>query len=511
MIVNREPGYGRLAIAVAAVATAVLATTGLAVSAARAVNLRVTGDSRIYTVAGPNGCAPSPRSDRSVGGYSADGTVATSALLDAPHAPTPLRNGGFLIADSANNVVRERTPDGRVVTVAGVPSPTEQTGRGATAVPRAPVSPSDGDGGPALDAHLLDPRSVAVLPDGGFLIAEAGGNRIRRVATDGTITTVAGNGTYGFAGDGGPATDAKLASPVGVAVRPGGGFLVVDAGNKRVRAVDAGGTISTVAGGGERAGIEADQYPALEASFKLIGGLLVLGPDEFVLSDQDAGIVWRVDQAGNLSRIAGSPDGRDQDNVAASDAFLSFPTSLARADDGTLLVSESGRSAVRQISSQSGWLTTLVGDLIFPSSSSSGDGYRAARAHFAGGAGEVAITSDGGLLISDPAAARIRFVAPAGTRRLAVALTPRASNTRLRYAATRRAQTSIRIVRGETTVKRIRAARPAGVSRVALPKRLRRERYRVLLTARTRAGQIATACALWVPGRARTDAENAVP
>ena len=107
-----------------------------------------------------------------------------------------------------------------------------------------------GDGGPAAAATLNTPTGVAVLPDGGYLIADAGNGRVRRVFPNGTINTVAGTGNFGFSGDGGPATAADLKAPLGVAVMPDGSFLIADAGQARVRRVSPAGVITTVAGTG---------------------------------------------------------------------------------------------------------------------------------------------------------------------------------------------------------------------------------------------------------------------
>src|SRR5262249_10573732 len=97
-----------------------------------------------------------------------------------------------------------------------------------------------GDGGPATFAELDGVNDMVETPDGGLLIADMGNNRVRRVSPDGTITTVAGNGEggWGVAGEGGPATRARLNGPAGLALNPGGGFLVADAGNNRVHLVD---------------------------------------------------------------------------------------------------------------------------------------------------------------------------------------------------------------------------------------------------------------------------------
>ena len=138
-------------------------------------------------------------------------------------AVTP--DGGFLIADDVNRRVRRVSPTGIITTVAG-------TG----------VQGSSGDGGAATAAQLNVPTGVATTPDGGFLIADEFGNRVRWVSPTGVITTVAGTGTLAFTtnGDGGPATAANLTFPFGVAVTPNGGFVFSEEGNGAIRFVDAG-------------------------------------------------------------------------------------------------------------------------------------------------------------------------------------------------------------------------------------------------------------------------------
>jgi glucose/arabinose dehydrogenase len=150
---------------------------------------------------------------------------------------------------------------------AGVAFPQEAsaaTGTISTIAGSDPFGDFKGDGGPATAAALNEPLGVAVMPDGGYLIADAGNDRVRRVFPDGTIKTVAGSGNYGSSGDGGPATAASLQDPLGVAALPDGGFLIADAGAGRVRRVSATGTITTVAGNGTR-GFSGDGGPATAA------------------------------------------------------------------------------------------------------------------------------------------------------------------------------------------------------------------------------------------------------
>jgi hypothetical protein len=159
-------------------------------------------------------------------GSAGDDGPATDAQLNDPFGVAVTSDGGFLIGDLVNNVVRKVSADGVITRVAGT------TG----------TSGSAGDDGPATDTQLNGPVGVAVTADGGFLIADQNNAVVRKVSADGVITRVAGTtGTSGSAGDDGPATDAQLNGPVGVAATADGGFLVDDFANNRVRKVSAGG------------------------------------------------------------------------------------------------------------------------------------------------------------------------------------------------------------------------------------------------------------------------------
>lgn len=174
----------RAAVAVAAVALA------LPAGAAAATGV-------IHTVAG------------STPGFGGDGGPATAAQLAGPQDVLELRDGSVLIADTGNHRVRRVAPDGTITTFAGT---------GAAA--------SGGDGGPATDAQLR-PIALAQAADGAILVVDSLGHRIRRIA-QGVITTVAGTGTPGFSGDGGPADAAQLDVPLGVAATADGGFVISD-------------------------------------------------------------------------------------------------------------------------------------------------------------------------------------------------------------------------------------------------------------------------------------------
>ena len=131
-----------------------------------------------------------------------------------------------------------------------------------------------GDGGPATSASLFEPFGLAVDGSGDLFIADNSNYRIRQVSAGGIIATVAGNGNFGFSGDGGPATAASLNQPNGVAVNASGNLIFADSGNNRVRMVSASGIITTVAGDGSRC-LSGDGGPATSASFRGPSGVAV--------------------------------------------------------------------------------------------------------------------------------------------------------------------------------------------------------------------------------------------
>jgi hypothetical protein len=153
-------------------------------------------------------------------GNSGDNGLATEAELNTPFGVAVTADGGFLIADGGNSLVREVSSAGVITRVAG-------TG----------TAGNSGDDGVATDAELGGPVGVAVTADGGFLIADTNDSVVREVSSAGVITRVAGTGTAGNSGDDGLATDAELGGPVGVAVTADGGFLIADTDNSVVRKV----------------------------------------------------------------------------------------------------------------------------------------------------------------------------------------------------------------------------------------------------------------------------------
>src|SRR5215472_1032278 len=211
-------------------------------------------------------CAQFPTSIRTVaGGGSFDNIVATSSPL-APVGVAMDASGNLFICDIVNHRVRKVDASGTITTVAG-------NGTGAFS----------GDGGPATSASLNQPTGIAVDGAGNLFIADLGNNRVRKVATNGIITTVAGTGTGAFSGDGGPATSAGMV-PEDVTVDSAGNLFIVDFGNKRARKVATNGTVTTVAGNGTNTS-SGDGGPATSAGIPGPFAIALIGSGGFLIAD----------------------------------------------------------------------------------------------------------------------------------------------------------------------------------------------------------------------------------
>ncbi len=212
-------------------------------------------------------------------GFSGDGDPATSASLRDPFGVALDGAGNLFIADRFNQRIRRvDAATGIITTVAG----DGPTGIGAGGF--------SGDGGPATSASLNSPFGVAVDGAGNLFIADTLNNRIRKVDTSGIITTVAGNGSFGFSGDGGPATSASLHEPFGVALDGSGNLFIADRFNQRIRRVDAAtGIITTVAGDGPTGigagGFSGDGGPATSASLSFPFGVALDGSGNLFIAD----------------------------------------------------------------------------------------------------------------------------------------------------------------------------------------------------------------------------------
>jgi hypothetical protein len=183
-------------------------------------------------------------------GYAGDGGPAREARLGTPYGVLPDEAGGFYVSDADFHVVRYVNPEGIIDTVAGTGAPGYS-----------------GDGGAAREAELASPARLRIGPDGALYFVETRNHVVRRLAPDGTIGTFAGTGQRGYAGDGGPATEADLNTPYDIRFAPNGDAYVADTANNVIRRIDRDGVISTVAGTGEAA-FGGDRGDAREARLR---------------------------------------------------------------------------------------------------------------------------------------------------------------------------------------------------------------------------------------------------
>ena len=186
---------------------------------------------------------------------------------------------------------------------------------------------------------------------GNLFIADFSNNRIRKMTPEGTITTVAGSGTYGYSGNTGPATSMELASPEGVVVDGAGNLYIADANNFRVRKVMPGGTLTTVAGIGA-AGYSGDGGPATSAQLYWPYDVAVDGAGNLYIADQENNLIRKVTPAGTITTIAGNYNaGPDYggDGGAASNAFLSYPWGVAMDGVGNLYIADTLNQRIRKV------------------------------------------------------------------------------------------------------------------------------------------------------------------
>ncbi len=329
-------------------------------------------------------------------GFSGDGGIAGKALLDNPLGLAVDSGGNVLFADSQNERIRKISVSGIITTVAGG-GPTEVSG----------------DGGQATAAFLVVPSAVAFDSNGNLYLADSGSQRIRRVAPSGIITTIAGNWKQGivnttFVGDGGPATQAQLDGPYGIAVDGRGNLIVPDSGHAILRQVSLNSDIMTIAGNGTP-GYTGDGGPATKAQLNLPIGAAVDSAGDIFVADYANNVVRKVFPDGTITTIAGSVMGFFGDNGSALNAGLSRPTGVATDASGNLYIADTMNNRVRMVS-KTGIITTVAGN----GSSVFSDNGPATQTQLNGPRGLV-LDGAGNLYIADAGNARIRKVSADGT------------------------------------------------------------------------------------------------
>jgi sugar lactone lactonase YvrE len=303
---------------------------GLAIDSNGKLYFADSGNHRVRTVDRSGNIATA--AGTGVAGRSGDSHAATGAQLYTPLDVSTDKAGNVYIADSRNNQVRVIRASGNIEPFAG-------TGT---------AGPGGGDGGPAASAQLYTVTSVAAAPDGSVYLADYN-YRVRRVRPNGKIETVAGKGTMGFAGDGGPAMAASLTFVTGMAVDPAGNLYLALPGDNRIRKVDTNGIITTFAGTGVT-GFSGDGGLATAATLYSPQAVTVDGAGNVFIADRFNHRIRMVTPDGIIATIAGSATtGFSGDGGAATAAELSAPFGLTVGPDGAIYFSDQGNHRVRAL------------------------------------------------------------------------------------------------------------------------------------------------------------------
>lgn len=308
---------------------------GLAIAANGTLYIADTGNYRVRTVNSLG--VISTFAGNGVNAFSGDGGAAASASVSDVMAVAVNSAGSVYIADASNRVIREVSSTGTITTIAGISG----------------VQGFSGDGGLATAATLGRAVALALDASGNLYIVDSVNQRVRRIAANGIITTIAGNGNSAYAGDGGLATLASFSFPLGVAVDGSGNVYVADAGNNRVRKISAAGVISTVAGNGQAA-FSGDGGTAASASLNLPSDVAVDSAGNLYIADAGNNRIRMVNSAGIITTISGtSNNGFSGDGGLASAATLNYPWGLATDTSGDVYLADRVNSRVRLISASS--------------------------------------------------------------------------------------------------------------------------------------------------------------
>ncbi|MBC7554835.1 MAG: T9SS type A sorting domain-containing protein [Taibaiella sp.] len=266
-------------------------------------------------------------------GYSGDGGMATAAQLNAPNGVTTDKNGNIYITEATR--IRKINTAGIITTIAG---------NGTLGY--------SGDGGAATAATM---KAVAVTVDsiGNIFIADGGNHCIRKVNSSGIISTIAGNGTLGFSGDGGPASAAQLYGPGSIAFDRAGNMYIVDGLNLRIRKIDTAGIVTTIAGNGTNMA-SGDGGPASTATISNAPAIALDAADNIYFPQSTGGVVRKIDHiTGIITSVAGNGTlcGFSGDGGPAVSAEMCGPVGLAIDATGRVYFTDTKNHRVRRLSS----------------------------------------------------------------------------------------------------------------------------------------------------------------
>lgn len=277
-------------------------------------------------------------------GYSGDGKLATTAQLNKPWGLALDSNNNLYVADSQNHRIRKIDTQGIITTVAG-------NGNAGYS----------GDGGPATAAKLNQPAGVALDHLGNLYIADTHNQVLRKVSPKGVITTIAGNNTPGYSGDGGPARVAQFHQPTQLAIDDADNLYIADTNNHVIRKIDSHGIITTVAGN-NTPGYSGDHGPATAAQLQHPQDVSLDQQGNLYIADSNNHLIRKIDLSGNITTVAGNnTQGYSGDGKIATVAQLDWPTSVAIARSNNLYLSDTHNYRIRQVNTTS-QITTVAGN-----------------------------------------------------------------------------------------------------------------------------------------------------
>jgi hypothetical protein len=276
-------------------------------------------------------------------GFSGDGGPAINADMDNPTAVYADNTGHIYISDWGNSRLRIINSAGIISTLAG-----------------NGIYGFSGDGGPATAAEINGPMGIYADNFGNVYFADIGNQRIRKINVNGIITTVAGNGVLGFSGDGGPATSAEFDDPAGICEDIWGSIYVADEFNNRVRKISPNGIISTIAGGAGR-GYLGDGGPATQAELYYPSGVATDSAGDVFIADESNNCIRKVNTQGMLFTIAGNGiPGFSGDGGPANLSELSNPAGIGTDNRGNIFITDGFNSRIREINAN-GIISTIAG------------------------------------------------------------------------------------------------------------------------------------------------------
>jgi sugar lactone lactonase YvrE len=383
---------GPITIASSETVSAIAIASGNAISAPAVAQYLISSSrsSFIYTVAG-NGS----------NGYSGDGGPATSAQLNHPTAAVMDTAGNLYLSDTTNAIVRKvAAGTGIITTFAGTGT------RGYS-----------GDNGPASSAQLNFPTGLALDNANNLYIADSENVVVRKVAlATGVITTVAGNGTGGAAGSGGPATSAQLNGPMGLTIDGGGNLYIADFGSNRVLEVAAQSGVMTMIAGGGDTGYNGDGGPASAAGLSGPSAVVLDSAGNLYIADTynnairkvtaNTGIISTVAGTGYGAGIVSSKGGYTGDGGPATNAELYEPYGVTIDSIGNLYIADLMNHVVRVVAANSGIISTVAGNGS-ACSSLGGDGGPATAAALCHPQG-LSVDGAGNIYVTDAQSSRIR-------------------------------------------------------------------------------------------------------